>query len=91
MGYEAVRNRNEMERRRRQKIAEESRISDPEELVRERELTTEEAAEFLGMTVSALQCYCDRREIPFYKRGKYRVFFEKEIAAWYRRILVPVR
>ena len=45
-------------------------------------MTTEQAADFLGISKSALDQLCQRRQVPFYKCAKRRRFDQKDLEAF---------
>lgn len=53
-------------------------------------LSTQEAAEFLGISINTLYGYCSKRIIPFYKPGGSKVFFDREeLIAWIKENKKP--
>lgn len=61
----------------RRAIAVRSMIKNPEE--RGDELTSDAAAEFIGISVATLRNYCSRGMIPYYRRGRRSFFYTNEL------------
>ena len=47
-------------------------------------LSIKDVAELTGLKVATLYGYCQRREIPYHKRGNRLRFFKAEIINWIR-------
>jgi len=47
-------------------------------------LSIKDVAELTGLSVATLYGYCQRREIPYHKRGNRLRFFKLEIINWIR-------